>query len=161
MHEKGIKVICWATSMINTDSSNYEQGFQKGYYLNKGKTVKWWHGKGSFLDYTNPEAVSWWHKQLDNALDQGIDGWKIDGTDPYVFEFIFIEGHKGRISYREYADMYYRDFYYYSRYKKQNDSLIWARGVDSNFYLYLSYAPRFVYYTPHWYSKFVTIELEM
>jgi len=32
--------------------------------LNNGKTIKWWHGKGGFLDYTNPEARDWWHSQL-------------------------------------------------------------------------------------------------
>lgn len=46
----------------------------------EGATIKWWHGRGSFIDYTNPNAVSWWHKQMDLALDIGIDGWKCDGT---------------------------------------------------------------------------------
>jgi hypothetical protein len=31
----------WATGMIDKDSSNYEEGKQKGYYLNNGATVKW------------------------------------------------------------------------------------------------------------------------
>ena len=39
-------MILWATSMIDTDSPNYAEGKAKGYYLNDGKTVKWWHGKG-------------------------------------------------------------------------------------------------------------------
>lgn len=44
--------------------------------------MKWWHGRGSFIDYSNPDAVNWWHKQLDNVLilnqtdpKEGIDGW--------------------------------------------------------------------------------------
>lgn len=32
-HNQGIKVIVWATSMVNTDSSNYKEGFEKGYYV--------------------------------------------------------------------------------------------------------------------------------
>ena len=32
-HSQGIKVIVWATSMVNTDSSNYKEGFEKGYYV--------------------------------------------------------------------------------------------------------------------------------
>jgi len=30
----------------------------EGYYVSDGRTVSWWHGKGSFIDYTNPSAVS-------------------------------------------------------------------------------------------------------
>ena len=69
MHSLGVNVICWATSMVDTDSSNYEDGKSKGYYV-KGLTtdlIKWWHGKGSLLDYTNPAARAWWEKQLDHV----------------------------------------------------------------------------------------------
>lgn len=47
--------------MVDTDSSNYEEAKTKGYLLNKGRLVNWWHGLGGMLDYTNPAAVSWWH----------------------------------------------------------------------------------------------------
>ena len=34
-----------------------------------GKQVifSWWHGKGGLLDYTNKEAVEWWHSQMDEV----------------------------------------------------------------------------------------------
>ena len=35
--------------------------------LGKPAMVKWWHGTGGFLDYTNPDAVSWWHSQMDKV----------------------------------------------------------------------------------------------
>lgn len=81
LHSMNIKVICWATSVVDEDAPNYKEGYDKGYYLNDGSTVKWWHGRGSFIDYSNPDAVNWWHKQLDNVLilnatdKEGIDGW--------------------------------------------------------------------------------------
>ena len=44
-------------------------------------------------------------------LDIGVDGWKCDGTDPYIFELApEAYGYKGRITEREYANYYYRDF---------------------------------------------------
>ena len=55
-HSLGVRVILWVTSMINTDSPNYQYGLDNNYYLNKGRTIKWWLGEGSFLDYTNPNA---------------------------------------------------------------------------------------------------------
>ena len=34
-------------------------------------TISWWHGKGGLLDYSNPEAVDWWHKQMDQVIVYG------------------------------------------------------------------------------------------
>ena len=44
----------WVTSAINNDTSLYKEGVEKGYFLNKGKVVKWWHGYGGMIDYYNP-----------------------------------------------------------------------------------------------------------
>ncbi len=46
---------------------------QKGYFINDGATVKWWKGKGGMIDYTNQDAVAWWHRLLDRTLSLGID----------------------------------------------------------------------------------------
>ena len=76
-----VKVFCWATPLVNTDSPNYKDGYNRGYYLNGGREIEWWKGRGSFIDYSNPDAVNWWHNQLDNVLilnktdGEGIDGW--------------------------------------------------------------------------------------
>jgi alpha-glucosidase (family GH31 glycosyl hydrolase) len=148
LHSQNIKVICWITSTINEDSTNFAYGLKNGYYLNKGKLVSWWRGKGALLDYTNPNAVNWWHEQMDYLLDIGVDGWKCDGTDPYVFELIYAEGYNGHVTYREYADAYYRDFFYYTQKKRGSSGLIMARPVD-NFenLIYLDYAPHDVMFS--------------
>ena len=77
-HSMDIKVIIWATSIVNDTASNFQEGKDNGYFLSGGKTVPWWGGQGALLDYTNPEAVQWWHNQMDNILDMGIDCWKVD-----------------------------------------------------------------------------------
>ena len=86
LHSQNIKVVCWITSTINNDSTNYLEAKQKGYMLNNGELIKWWRGHAGLLDYSYPAAVDWWHNQMDYLLDIGIDGWKCDGTDPYVYE---------------------------------------------------------------------------
>uniref|UniRef100_A0A6B2L112 DUF5110 domain-containing protein n=1 Tax=Arcella intermedia TaxID=1963864 RepID=A0A6B2L112_9EUKA len=147
LHSINIRVILWATTMINTDSSNYQEGLKNNYYLNDGETIHWWHGDGSFIDYTNPDALKWWHNQMDNVINIGIDGWKCDGTDPYVFELIVPRGYSGIISEREYADLYYRDYFYYTR-SKNPDALIMSRPVDSfDSIVYLSFSPRDVVFS--------------
>jgi hypothetical protein len=50
MHQLGVRVILWVTSVVDTDSSNHAEGLKNGYYLNDGYPFKWWHGWGSWID---------------------------------------------------------------------------------------------------------------
>ena len=61
----------------------------KGYVF--GRVIKWWHGHGCLLDYWNPAAVAFWHahiKKMFDYYDLSVDGWKVDGVDPYVLELL-------------------------------------------------------------------------
>ena len=97
-HRLGVRVILWATSLVclldtrnvycvthgcqkvDDTSPNYDAGCDGGYYLNGCRKIDWWHGHGSFIDYSCEKALDWWHGQMDNVLNLGIDGWKTDGT---------------------------------------------------------------------------------
>lgn len=158
LHAKSIKVILWATSMIDTDSSNYAAAVSNGYFIRDGLNqsspdpLHWWHGDGVLLDYSNEEAAAWWNQQLDNVLvDVGVDGFKTDGTDPFIMEYVTPFSHGGPITYRQYADDYYGSFFNYSR-AKNNEALIMARPVDSypiigDVSVYLNFAPRYAVFS--------------
>merc|ERR1711871_331665 len=114
-HEQDVRVILWATSMVNTDNPDYQMAVDNEYLVRWGRTgevrpLKWWHGEGGLLDYTNPNAVEWWHSLMDKVLSAGVDGFKCDGTDPYIVEYgpSNALGYNDQvITYREYADAYY------------------------------------------------------
>jgi alpha-glucosidase (family GH31 glycosyl hydrolase) len=144
MHDRGLKVILWATSMVNVENPDYDMCVEKGYLVRNShgmvRPIQWWHGSGALLDYTNPEAVEWWHGNMNKVLDVGVDGFKCDGTDPYIMEYMLTGGALGyqdqKINYREYAYAYYRDFLYHTRERrspsgKNGDAgLIMSRPVD-------------------------------
>lgn len=66
-----------------------------------------------------------------------------DGTDPFIMELIAPRAHTGPITYRQYADAYYRDFLFYTREKLGSDRLIMSRPVDGwKDYLFLNFSPR-------------------
>jgi hypothetical protein len=50
LHQLGVRVILWVTSVVDTDSSNHAVGQKNGYFLNDGFPLKWWHGWGSWID---------------------------------------------------------------------------------------------------------------
>ncbi len=80
-HALGVRVIAWATSMIDTDSPNYAEAKSKGFLVSNGALVKWWHGRGGFLDFTYPEAAAYWKGLMDQVLvtSSQLDGFKCDG----------------------------------------------------------------------------------
>lgn len=133
--------------MVNTENPDYEMCVQNKYLVRDSRgivrPIEWWHGSGGLLDYTNPDAVAWWHSKMDQVLDLHVDGFKCDGTDPYILEYSLTGGALGYndqvISYRDYANMYYRDFFYYTRTKNKavvkgvtidDAGLIMSRPVD-------------------------------
>jgi len=65
------------------------------------------------------------------VLELGIDGWKCDGTDPYILEVPGATGYDGKhISRKEYSEAYYGDFFDYTRERYGTDHLIMSRPVD-------------------------------
>jgi alpha-glucosidase (family GH31 glycosyl hydrolase) len=141
-HSEGVRCIFWVTSAFNNDCAQFDEVKNKGYLMFNGTLVKWWHGVGGLVNYSNPEALSWWHSQMDNVLSIGGDGWKCDGTSPYTFELELENFEFSYELYRQYSNDYYRDFFDYSRIKN-DDALIMARPVDA----YWSFAPRDVVFS--------------
>ncbi len=138
LHQRNVRIVLWMTNIINTsdsladasgdDEDLYAIGKQNGYFINDGATVKWWKGKGGMIDYTNPNAVAWWHRLMDRTLSLGVDGWKMDGSA----ELFILTGRKtsrGVLSWRDYVDLYYRDTLNYSRATK-SDFVTLVRSVD-------------------------------
>lgn len=135
---KGIRTVLWMTNMINTregksdasggDEDLYAIGKARGYFVNHGEVLRWWKGSGALIDYTNPEAVAWWHRIMDRALSLGIDGWKVDGTEKRFYS-TKRETSRGVLDPREYSELYYRDTLNYSR-RYKPDFVTMSRSVD-------------------------------
>ncbi|HUT56006.1 MAG TPA: TIM-barrel domain-containing protein [bacterium] len=123
LHANGIRVIFWITAMVNQEDSEYQSALEHGYFVKGMEARSWWKGTGGMLDYDNPEALQWWHQRMDRALELGIDGWKVDGTDPLML----YQGWKRR---QDYATKYYSDFYDYSREKTGRKIVAMARPME-------------------------------
>ncbi len=131
MHDNNVRVIMWITANVNEDSPNFQEGLNAGYYVSDGRLLHWWKGDGAFIDYWNPDALQWWHEQMDLVLDMGIDGWKTDGSEFSLIQWIWVDTANGKKTWQEYQRRYYRDFFEYTREKLGPDRMISARPVDS------------------------------
>jgi alpha-glucosidase (family GH31 glycosyl hydrolase) len=145
LQNSGYRVVLWMTSMVNSQSSDtritnseswFNEAAKKGYITGKGTQIKWWKGKGGFIDYANPEALQWWQGLQQQVFDFGIDGWKLDGTATLFHRMagpiplLWMRTAKGLMSTRAYMDHYYRDEYMHGL-EENPDFVTLVRSVDS------------------------------
>lgn len=96
LHDMGFKVMLWICPFVSMDQyliCREINGF-KGFLLSPESVpgdwetssqpypVRWWNGTSAVLDFSNPQSVEWFRKQLDNLTENyGVDGFKFDAGD--------------------------------------------------------------------------------
>jgi hypothetical protein len=136
-HLQGIKVVMWTTGFINKACNDtpknkhpyYDYVKEMGWAVDGGTDYTWWKGEGIHIDHTNPDAKEWWYSQMDQVLDMGIDGWKVDVGALYVSDPV--NTYLGSISRQKFRKYYYADFYDYTISKNPN-AIITARAYSSH-----------------------------
>lgn len=148
LQNSGYRVVLWMTPNVNSYSKDtkiqesepwYNKAVDNGYLTGKGTQVKWWKGKGGYIDYSNPDATKWWHGLQSKVYEYGIDGWKLDGSATTFtsklgpIPLFFQSTNSGLMSTRSYMDHYYRNEFLHG--KEQNPEFITlARAMDRRFH---------------------------
>jgi len=86
LHAWGCPVMLWAVPFVSPDSAVFRILEGRGFLItgSDGEPImrRWWNGFSAVLDTTHPDAVAWFHGELE-ALQaaHGIDGFKFDAGD--------------------------------------------------------------------------------
>ena len=128
IHDQGFKLCLWLTAFINdttwtppepelvgkipqTAAANFEPAARAGYFLKTDSGgvyhASWWKGRGGLIDFTNPDAVSWWQDQVRQAIRLGADAFKADGGEGgFVGDARFANGEDAGVMRTRYAVLY-------------------------------------------------------
>lgn len=96
LKEKGLKICVWINSYIAQESSMFEEGVEKGYFIKRpnGDVWQWdmWQPGMAIVDFTNPEACIWFSSKLEALLDMGVDCFKTDFGERIPTDVVYYDG---------------------------------------------------------------------
>jgi alpha-D-xyloside xylohydrolase len=79
---KGLHICVWINPYIAQNSPLFDEGKHNGYLLLKENGDVWqtdlWQAGMGIVDFTNPDAWSWYQGKLEALLDMGVDCIKTD-----------------------------------------------------------------------------------
>ncbi len=79
---KGLNICVWINPYIAQESCLFAEGMEKGYFVKRtnGDIWQWdmWQPGMALVDFTNPDACTWYQEKLAGLLDMGVDCFKTD-----------------------------------------------------------------------------------
>lgn len=110
---KGLNICVWINPYIAQESCLFNEGMENGYLVKRtnGDVWQWdmWQPGMALVDFTNPDACTWYQNKLAELLDMGVDCFKTD-----FGERIPVEG----IEYFDHSDTKKMHNYYTYLYNK-------------------------------------------
>lgn len=82
LHDKGLEVCVWINSYIGQRSKLFNEGKEKGYFIKNpdGSVFQtdFWQPGLAIVDFTNPEACTWFKGLLVKLFEMGVNNIKTD-----------------------------------------------------------------------------------
>ncbi|MBI4901595.1 MAG: alpha-xylosidase [Actinobacteria bacterium] len=79
---RGLRICVWINPYIAQRSPLFAEGAAEGFLLKTTSGDVWqtdqWQAGMGIVDFTNPDAVTWYQTKLKVLLDQGVDAFKTD-----------------------------------------------------------------------------------
>ena len=137
VHDRGLKVCVWMNPYIAQESCVFDEAAEKGYLIRRNNgdifQSEAWQAGMAYVDFTNPEAVQWYTKNLQDLIDLGVDSFKTDFGERIPWEDV--QYHNGMDPYaghNYYSIMYNRTVYNAIVEKRgANEAALFARSASA------------------------------
>lgn len=134
-HKRGLKICVWINPYIAQRSYLFKEGKERGYLVKKTDGSVWqtdfWQPGMALVDFTNPDAASWYQEKLKALLDMGVDCFKTDfGERVPVTGIQWFDGSDPVDMHNTYTYLYNKTvFTLLEREKQKGNAVLFARSA--------------------------------
>lgn len=110
-HERGLHICVWINPYIAQGTKFFREGLENGYFVmradGKGpKQLDSWQPGMALVDFTNPDAVTWYTGKLRTLLDMGVDCFKTDFGERIPVDVVYHDGSDPMAMHNYYTFLY-------------------------------------------------------
>lgn len=116
---RGIRVLTYFRPFTAPDRAGTEdpeifnQALSNGYLAGNAAGVPYFFlgnffGPTALIDFTKPDAVTWWQARIRSALEEGADGFMQDFGEQTFSDMVFADGRSGAEMHNRYPALFHR-----------------------------------------------------
>lgn len=113
LHERDVRLCLWEYPYLLSESEAFEEAREAGYLVEDGTgqpyvldRLSWSSDRGAIVDFTDPDAASWWAERHRNLVEMGVDAFKCDFGEYLPEDAVLADGTSGRASRNRYPHRY-------------------------------------------------------
>ncbi|MGC8831949.1 MAG: alpha-xylosidase [Thermoproteota archaeon] len=96
LKSRGLHICVWINPYIAQRSELFDEAVEHGYLLKKPSGDVWqtddWQAGMGIVDFTNPDACSWFSSKLRELVDMGVDCFKTDFGERIPTDVVYHDG---------------------------------------------------------------------
>ncbi|GGD74421.1 alpha-xylosidase [Microbacterium murale] len=136
LHEKDLRVSVWINPYIAQRSPLFREAGDAGYLVKRadGSIWQWdlWQAGMALVDFTSPDAVSWYQSKLRRLIDQGVDCFKTDFGERIPTDVVWADGSDPARMHNLYAQLYNRAVHdVLTDVRGQGEAVLFARSATA------------------------------
>ena len=135
LHEKGYRVCVWTNPYIAQMSSLFTEAKEKGYLIKRpdGSVWQWdlWQPGMAIVDFTNPDACTWFQSKLQKLIDIGVDSFKTDFGERIPTDVIYKDGSDPMRMHNYYPYLYNKTVFELLERKPNKETVVFARSATA------------------------------
>ena len=136
LHERGLKICVWMNPYIAQKSPLCKEAMDAVYLVRRkdGRVWQWdlWQAGMGIVDFTNPDAWSWFQAKLKVLTDMGVDCFKSDFGERIPTDVVWHDGSDPEKMHNYYTLLYNRCvFELLQREKGEGEAVLFARSASA------------------------------
>ncbi|WP_204672025.1 alpha-xylosidase, partial [Gracilibacillus alcaliphilus] len=136
LKQKGLQICVWINPYIGQKSPLFQEGKAKGYLLTRPNGAVWqwdlWQPGMGIVDFTNPEACTWYQQHLKQLLEMGVDCFKTDFGERIPTDVVYHDGSDPQKMHNYYAYLYNQVvFDLLQQEKGEQEAVVFARAATA------------------------------